>query len=203
MKKENLPSYLTIKVPFGFLKHRWFIYGAVAVVVLASGVYWALGTPRYSMWQLKQAILHEDVDKAMRFINVDKLMDNVWPKFKSAMLTEATKQEDPFGMIGAMLGAGLIDNMQPVLKEELVKGIEKTISGQSDTEDGESENSFIAHKEDLNKIWLEISQGKVYVVVPAEVADEGQEVKFVVTKADDGRYWQITDLEADLPSLFD
>ncbi len=203
MKNKSLPSHVSIKIPLSFLKHRWFLYGAIAVIVLAGGTYWALGTPQYSMWQLKQAALHQDADKAMRFINIDKLMDNIWPKFKSAMMAEATKQEDPFGMIGVMLGSGLIDGMQPTLKEELTKGIKNSISGKSDTEGGETQDSFISSKEDIKKIRLETSQGKVYVVIPAEVAEEDSDLKFIVTRAEDGRYWQITDMEADWSNLFD
>lgn len=109
MKKQALPSHLTVKVPLGFLKHKWFLGGVVAVIVLAGGTYWFTGTSQYSMWQLKQAAIHKDADKAMQFINIDKLMDNVWPRFTSAMMSEATKTEDPFGMLGAMLGSGLIE----------------------------------------------------------------------------------------------
>ena len=201
MKKKTLPSHLSIKIPLSFLKHKWFLYGGIAVVVLAGGVYWFLGTPQYSMWQFKQAATHQDADKAMKFINIDKLMDSIWPKVSSAMMTEASKTEDPFGMLGAILGSGLIENMKPMIKEQITTGIKDLVSGKSVSENPDDENSFIISREDMDKLKLKSSQGKVYILAPAEVTGD-VEMKYILTRAEDGRYWQITDLDADWSKLF-
>jgi len=202
MKRKSLPSHISVKIPLGFIKHKWFLYGAAAVVILGAGAYWFIGTPQYSVWQMKQAAINHDADKAMRFINVDKLMDNVWPKFTSAMMAEASKTDDPFGMLGMMLGSGLIENMKPMLKEQLITGIKDSITGTLNSGDSGGEASSLPiTKEDLSKFKLETSQGKTYLVAPAETADE-VEMRYVLTRAEDGRYWQITDLDADWSKLF-
>lgn len=201
MKNHALPSHLSIKVPLGFLNHKWFLYSAVAVLVLAGGTYWFLGTPQYSMWQFKQATIRQDADKAMKFINIDKLMDSIWPKVSSAMMTEATKTEDPFGMLGAMLGSGLIESMKPMIKEQINTGLKDLVSGKSASENPEEDNGFIIAREDLDKLKLKSSKGKVYILAPAEVTGD-VEMKYILTRAEDGRYWQITDLDADWSKLF-
>lgn len=201
MKKQILPSHLSIKVPLGFLKHKWFLYGGIAVVILVSGTYWFVGTPAYSMWQFKQAATHQDADKAMKFINIDKLMDSIWPKVSSAMMTEASKTEDPFGVLGAMLGSGLIEGMKPMIKEQITTGIKDLVSGKSASENPDDENGFIISREDMDKLKLKSGQGKVYILAPAEVTGD-VEMKYILTRAEDGRYWQITDLDADWSKLF-
>lgn len=194
--KKFSSNHFIIKVPLGILKNRWIIGTLVTILIVAIGFYYFVGTPQYSMWQLKQATIHQDTDKAMRFINIDKLIDNVWPKFTSAMMTEATKQEDPFGMLGTMLGLGLIENMKPMLKEQIISGIKGTITGESDSENPDEESSLIVSREDMNKLKLKTSQGKTYILAPAEVTGD-MEMRYIITRSTTGRFWQITDLEID------
>jgi len=185
-----------IKVPLGVLKNRWIMGALITMLIVAISFYYFVGTPQYSMWQLKQAAIHKDADKAMQFINIDKLMDNVWPRFTSAMMSEATKTEDPFEMLGAMLGSGLIENMKPILKEQLITSIKDTITGKSDSENPEEESSLIVSREDMNKLKLKTSQGKTYILAPAEVTGD-IEMRYIITRSTTGRFWQITDLEID------
>ncbi len=194
--KKLSSNHFIIKVPLGILKSRWVIGTLVTISIVAIGFYYFVGTPQYSMWQLKQAAIHQDTDKAMRFINIDKLIDNVWPKFTSAMMTEAAKQEDPFGMLGTMLGLGLIENMKPMLKEQIISGIKGTITGEFDSENPDEESSFIVVQENINKLKLKTDQGKTYILVPAEATDD-VEMRYIITRSTAGRFWQITDLEID------
>jgi hypothetical protein len=128
-------------------------------------------------------------------------MDSIWPKVSSAMMTEASKTEDPFGMLGAMLGSGLIEGMKPMIKEQITTGIKDLVSGKSASENPDDENSFIISREDMDKLKLQSSQGRVYILAPAEVTGD-VEMKYILTRAEDGRYWQITDLDADWSKLF-
>jgi len=201
MKKQTLPNHISVKVPLGFLKHKWFLGGVIAVIVLAGGVYWFTGTPQYSMWQLKQAIVHRDADKAMQFIDFDKIVDNVFPKFTQAMMSEIEKTDDPWVSLGLTLGTAFMQNMKPMLKEQWMTGFKDTIAGKSDSENPDEESDFMVALEDINKLKLKSSQGKIYILAPAEVADD-VEMHFIITRSDAGRFWQITDLDTDWDALF-
>jgi hypothetical protein len=192
---------VTFTIPTGLLKNKVLLGSLGAVIILASGTYWFLGTPQYSMWRFKTAVTKHDGESAMRYFNIDKTVDNVWPKMTSALLAEAQKSDDTFGFMGLLLGSGMVDNMKPMIKEQLRTGLKDTFSGKPPSDQAttaeESTNIFGTDPKAWNKIKLISKGGKSYINVPKEVSGNSTDLRLILTKASDGRYWQITDMEMD------
>ncbi len=190
-----------------FLKNKLLLIVLGAVIVLGGGFYWFMDTPQYSMWQLKTAIAKHDSELAMKYFNVDKMVDNVWPKMTSALMTEAQKADDTFGIMGLLLGSGMVDNMKPMIKEQLRTSLKESLSGstQSDQTANTDENAsiFVTDPQAWNKIKLVSKSGKSYIDIPGDADSNSGDLKLILTRASEGRYWQFTDMEvADWNTLF-
>lgn len=168
---------------------------------MGGGFYWFIGTPQYSMWQLKTAVAKHDSELAMKYFNIDKMVDNMWPKMTSALMTEAQKSDDTFGIMGLLLGSGIVDNMKPMIKEQLRTNLKETLSDSkpSDSTANAEDNAsiFITDPKEWSKIKLVSKDGKNYINIPADPDANNSDLKLILTKASDGRYWQVTDMEVD------
>ncbi|MFA5967168.1 MAG: DUF2939 domain-containing protein [Patescibacteria group bacterium] len=201
MLTKSSPDKVSFTISTRFLRNKILLIALGAVVVLGAGSYWFIGTPQYSMWQLKTAIAKHDSELAMKYFNIDKMVDNVWPKMTSALMAEAQKSDDTFGIMGLLLGSGMVDNMKPTIKEQLRTSLKESLSGskQSDqtTNTNENVSIFDTDPQAWDKIKLISKSGKSYINIPGDVDGNNNDLKLILTRASDGRYWQFTDMEVD------
>ncbi|MBU1092071.1 DUF2939 domain-containing protein [Patescibacteria group bacterium] len=207
MFTKSSPDKVSFTISTRFLKNKLLLIVLGAVIVLGGGFYWFMGTPQYSMWQLKTAIAKHDSELAMKYFNVDKMVDNVWPKMTSALMTEAQQSDDTLGFMGILLGSGIVDNMKPMIKEQLKTSLENTFSGNQQgnqtTNTEVSVSIFDTDPKAWDKMKLISKGGRSYINIPKDVNGSDTDMKLVLTQASDGRYWQFSDIEvADWNTIF-
>lgn len=49
----------------------------IVIAVLTAGFFWVRGTPRYSLYCFKRAILQRDAESALKYIDLDAVIDNM------------------------------------------------------------------------------------------------------------------------------
>ena len=79
-----------IESPIGQLNKKTIKSILIAVAVLILGVvgylgfnYWQKGTPKYSINQLRMAFQNKDATSAQRYVDIDSIFNNYWPRIKA------------------------------------------------------------------------------------------------------------------------
>jgi hypothetical protein len=54
---------------------------AIIIALLASGFFYLRGTPHYSLYMLKRAIQNHNPDEALKYVNIDSIVDNLSKTF--------------------------------------------------------------------------------------------------------------------------
>ena len=50
---------------------------AIIIALLASGFFYVRGTPHYSLYMLKRAVQNHNPDEALKYVNIDSIVDNL------------------------------------------------------------------------------------------------------------------------------
>ena len=58
------------------MRYKLALAGIIAVL-LVLGFFYVRSTPHYSLYQLKRAVNNHDADDALKFINIDSIIDNL------------------------------------------------------------------------------------------------------------------------------
>lgn len=101
----------------------------LVVLLLASLGAWlyVTGTPQYSLRQVAKAV--EGRDRAMfeRYVDVERTVgsaiDGVMDAFLRQAIDSASQSDNPFAVIGATLGAAMIENVKPAAVRAATKTI--------------------------------------------------------------------------------
>lgn len=162
---------------------------ASLLVLSGGGWYWWMGTPEYSMSQLKTAFQQHDVDRAFRYIDYDKVFDNLWSDITAKAMTDATSSTssgDGLQAFGTMLGVSFLESMKPVMKGAFRTGLENAIKGEEASDTATSSHEFVQKLEAKNlKIRRNGSEASVDL-------DNG--MSLILDQTPD-RSWKITRIE--------
>ena len=174
------------------------IFIAISIVILFGLIgggyhYWWIGTPEYSISQIKKAIEIQDKELGMKYVDFDALFENFWTEMKSEVEKEIIETAG-LEWLGIMKELQMVENMKPTIKEELGEAIESWFLSPEDTK----EKSTTTEK--ISDIWqedLEIKKqdNSTYIETP-----DG--IKMIFAKKEGERYWVITKLEGFVKRLF-
>ncbi len=159
------------------------IVSAALFLVLAGfagGYRYARETPRYSLYQLKRALLARDVDGALRYMDVDSVADHAADRF----LAKINKKRDGTGenMEGTRT-KDFMEQLVPAIKKDLKRQMKDLVATYLEDE-GMLQNIRKA------SIWIfEITLGNDNT---AEIKADGKRL-FVMTKTPDG-FWRISEI---------
>ena len=99
----------------------------VLSMLAGGGYYWWTGTPQYSLFKLKEAIIKGESNDALKYIDVDAIFESFWSEMTAEALAE-TQESDSLEGFGALLGIGFMESLKPALKEQtkqaIIEGIE-------------------------------------------------------------------------------
>jgi hypothetical protein len=59
------------------MRRKVFIAATVIIALLAIGFFYVRSTPHYSLYMLKRAIENHNPDEALKYINIDSIVDNL------------------------------------------------------------------------------------------------------------------------------
>ena len=106
------------------------IFMGIIVVILVSGFVYAKGTPQYSLYQFRKAVENHDADTAMKYFDVDSIVDNLMNDFMKAQ--DEKKPANEFEAMGNNFAKGLMAMMIPTMKETLKGQLKTAITTPSD-----------------------------------------------------------------------
>jgi len=157
------------------------IIAAVVLAILASGsFYYLTGTPTYSLFKLKKAIQNHDSSTFNKYVDVDRVVENLFETASTQMEKEMGDLGDnPFGELGVNLAKGLLSSFKEGMKNEINKSIEEI------SED--KENKFVTVK--IKSVRKEGKAAKVTLVTTS-----GEEMKINMTQMP-GRYWRVVGMD--------
>ena len=101
--------------------HTKRIIAVCVALVLVVGVvgggyyYWWIGTPQYSLLQLKDAVSRGDSTTALSYFNTDAIFNNLWTQVEAQASVEeaqATQSGGELGTLGAMIGQGILESIK-------------------------------------------------------------------------------------------
>jgi hypothetical protein len=104
---------------------RWkvCISALVIIVILAIGFLYARGTPHYSLFMLKQAIEEYNPDAALKYINIDMIVDNLGRNFLGKNEKDAGREA-----LGASSLKGMVVDALPGIKDSIRSSIREAIA---------------------------------------------------------------------------
>ena len=116
------------------MKFNRILVTASAITIIAfSGAYaYVRTTPRYSLYQLKSALKNHDPEKAMLYIDIDSIVDNL---LRDAMQKQNTTTKNQWEKAGNDLGKGLMLMMAPAMKDALKSQIKSAIASADNKND--------------------------------------------------------------------
>ncbi len=172
-ESENLPE----EVP---RSRKPFLLIVLSILVLLAGgtFLFMKGTPRYSLYQFRQAILNRDGETALKYLDIDSIVDNM---MKEVLAKEEPAPRTEWEAAGRNLGKVMVMAMAPAMKETL-KSTMKTSLTSADK----------SNLDNLKKgsIWdLDIkTDGNTAIVTPKG----DPSVNFRMAKTGEG-YWKIVE----------
>ena len=98
-----------------------FAIAALVVLLACGGIgwYWWTTTPQYALSQIRKAYETHNTDLALKYIDVDKIFDNLWASIEAKMAQQVASTDNGFAAFGALLGQTMVQNMKPTSKENL------------------------------------------------------------------------------------
>ena len=138
------------------------------------------GTPRHSLDELRSALLNHDADTALKYVDVDSIVDHMVEDAFRAQESGAKTETDP---LGSALGRFAASAMLQPAKALIRKGVRAAI--ESDDQLG-----YFSSIRKASAWYFTIEEkGNTAVVTPR--GDD--KVRFKMERTDEG-YWRITEL---------
>lgn len=152
------------------------------VLVLVSAFLYAKGTPQYSLYQFRKAVEAHDAETAMKYFDVDSIVDNLVSDFVKTQ--EEKKPANEFEAMGNNFAKGLMAMMIPTMKEALKVQFKSAITIPSE------DKSALKKFQNFKSSDFEIkTEGKTAILSRKD--DKNVKVKMV--KTSDG-HWKIVQL---------
>jgi hypothetical protein len=138
------------------------------------------GTPRHSLGELRNALLNHDADEALKYVDVESIVDHM---VEDAFRTKESSAKTDLDALRLALGRSVASAMLPQAKALIRKGVYAAI--ESDDQLG-----YFSRIRASSVWYLSIEEkGDTAVVTPR--GDD--KVRFKMERADKG-YWRITEL---------
>ncbi len=160
----------------------------IIVVVLGTiGVrhYRFMGTPEYSVGQIKKAIETHNTDLGFKYIDIDAISEGVWTDLKSKFVND-TSGIQGFEALDMMFGFQIAESMKPVVKEQVEKGVESWFAIPTEGETISLKGNFWLNTWQQKN--LKKQGGSAYIELP-------NDARIVFTKKVGERYWIISRIE--------
>lgn len=157
------------------------IVSSVIFILVLSGVYaYIRTTPRYSLYQLRSALENHDPERALLFIDIDSIVDNL---LRDTLQKQDTTPKNQWEKTGNDLGKGLALMMAPAMKAALKSQFKSAISSTDEKNDLQKINSV--------GLWngeIVVNGGSAVLVI-----DNNGITKFRMIKSTNG-YWKIIEI---------
>ncbi len=88
---------------------RKLIVATIVIALLGAG--WYFGSPRWTLYQMREAAQDRDSDKLAGYIDFPNLRDTTKSQLKAQMAVKATQAGDGLEGLGAMFAMAMIDPM--------------------------------------------------------------------------------------------
>ena len=156
---------------------------AAAIAIAAFLLYSCTlkGTPRDSLSLLRTALLNHDADAAMKYIDVDSIVDHL---LQQRFARRAARAKTPSDALRLEAEKGIASAALPFAKELLAKQVRKEIES-----GGESEYFDYIRKGSVWYLTID-EQDETATVTPK---GGNKKVQFVMKKTDQG-YWKIIEV---------
>ncbi len=153
---------------------------AFILAALAVAFFFVRETPTYSLFMLKRAIIDHDAEKAMRYIDTDRIVDRIVADTFSADETSGPTGHNRWQTMMRKVGKEAIIQNLPAIKVQLREQLKSMIHSYND-------ETILAY---LNKatvfaIPITVDGDKAYGVIPAK-----KEIRFEMARSGNPR-WKI------------
>lgn len=109
------------------MRHKIFLAtGIVIAILLIVGFFYGRTTPHYSLYLLKRAIENHDPDEALKYLNLDSIVNNLEKSFFGKERGEGNQQERQNPSM-----KDLIAEAMPGIKESIKDSFRASIAGHS------------------------------------------------------------------------
>ena len=102
------------------------IFALILGVLAALLALWYVGSPRWTLYQIGQAIEQKDADKFGAYVNFELLAENLKERLMSEASAEAMEGDNPFAMLGIGMLEGMADKL--LTKRTLVESLQNQLS---------------------------------------------------------------------------
>lgn len=118
------------RIDFKDAKVKYAAIGIGILFVLVSAFLYVKGTPQYSLYQFSKAVEAHDAETALKYFDVDSIVDNLVNDF--VKIQEEKKPANEFEAMGKNFTKGLMAMMVPAMKEALKVQFKEGITKQSE-----------------------------------------------------------------------
>jgi hypothetical protein len=112
------------------------------MVILAIGFFYVRGTPHYSLYLLRQAVEKQNPDEALKYINIDSIVDNLGRDFLGKNAMGAGQETN-----GRLSLKGMALNSLPGFKESIRSSIREAIASRGKSKSRTDLDTTTSHKE--------------------------------------------------------
>jgi len=118
-------------------RHRWrniavFSLLFVLTFLFVIGYFYVKSTPRYSLYWFKRAILKHDAEEALKYIDVDSVLDNMVKDLSGGEDGEKTQTKNGSKKPMKNIGQEIIRQNLPAIKEQLREQLKSAIISYND-----------------------------------------------------------------------
>jgi hypothetical protein len=99
----------------------------IIVVVLGIGFIFIKETPRYSLYWFKKAILERDAESALKYLDTDRIVDNMVKDMSGEADKEITHPKNQSGSSMKNIGKDVIIQNLPAIKAQLREQLKSAI----------------------------------------------------------------------------
>lgn len=163
----------------GLRKNHTFLIVLLLCVSVAAGCTVA-DTPRRSLAELRTGLLNHDADAAMRYVDMDSIVENM---VRDIFMKYETKSDDPLALLGVKAGRQLANVLMPGVKELARNRVKAAITSPD-------EGGYFEYVKKGSVWYLNISaDGDTALVKPMGKSD----ISFRMKRVADG-HWQIVQI---------
>jgi hypothetical protein len=109
------------------MRYKSLALTGIIVVLLVLGFLYVQGTPHYSLFQLKRAVNNHDADEALKYVNIDSIVDNLSRSFFGKGAGGISLEEGKGSSLKMLVADAL-----PGIKESMRSSFRASVSSGSD-----------------------------------------------------------------------
>jgi hypothetical protein len=100
--------------------------GALALLLIGAGYAWT-GTPSYSLYRIRQALLTHDYATFSYYVDVDSVLDHGFDQFAQEKRQEEGTTPQPRGSLGKLLKKGFLKGLVSDARDIVKAGVEMAV----------------------------------------------------------------------------